>query len=87
MKMEGLTTFMKDQPKIKSVYLLNQNYSHGQQVAKYFKDAIARKRPDVQDRRRGPAPDRARSRTSRPTSPRSSSPAPTPSSPATGART
>jgi len=47
MKMEALTSFMKDQPKVKSVYLLNQNYSHGQQVAKYFKDAISRKRPDV----------------------------------------
>jgi branched-chain amino acid transport system substrate-binding protein len=47
MKMEALTSFMKDQPQVKSVYLINQNYSHGHQVAKYFKDAIARKRPDV----------------------------------------
>ncbi len=47
MKMEGLTTFMKDQPKVTKVYLLNQNYSHGQQVAKYFKEGMARKRPDV----------------------------------------
>lgn len=47
MKMEALTTFMKDQSKIKSVYLLNQNYSHGHQVAKYFKEGIARKRPDI----------------------------------------
>jgi branched-chain amino acid transport system substrate-binding protein len=47
MKMEALTTFMKDQPKVKNVYLLNQNYSHGQQVAKYFKEGISRKRPDV----------------------------------------
>ncbi len=47
MKMEALTTFMKDQSKVKSVYLLNQNYSHGQQVAKYFKEGIQRKRPDV----------------------------------------
>ncbi len=47
MKMEALTAFMKDQPKVKNVYLLNQNYSHGQQVAKYFKEGIARKRPDV----------------------------------------
>ncbi len=47
MKMEALTSFMKDQPKIKNVYLINQNYSHGQQVAKFFKDAINRKRPDV----------------------------------------
>ena len=47
MKMEALTTFMKDQPSVKNVYLINQNYSHGQQVAKYFKEGIARKRPDV----------------------------------------
>ncbi len=47
MKMEALTAFMKDQPKVKSVYLINQNYSHGQQVARYFKENIARKRPDV----------------------------------------
>ena len=46
-KMEALTSFMKDQPKVKKVYLLNQNYSHGQQVAKYFKDGMARKRPDA----------------------------------------
>ncbi len=47
MKMEALTTFMKDQPTVKSVYLLNQNYSHGHQVARFFKEGIARKRPDV----------------------------------------
>ena len=47
-KMEALTTFMKDQPKVKKVYLLNQNYSHGQQVAKYFKEGMTRKRTDVQ---------------------------------------
>lgn len=47
MKMEALTTFMKDQPKVKNVYLLNQNYSHGHQVARFFKEGIARKRPDV----------------------------------------
>jgi branched-chain amino acid transport system substrate-binding protein len=48
MKMEALTTFMKDQPEVKKVFLLNQNYSHGQQVAKYAKEMLARKRPDVQ---------------------------------------
>lgn len=48
MKMEALTSFMKDQPKVKKVFLLNQNYSHGQQVAKYFKEGIKRKRPDVE---------------------------------------
>ena len=46
-KMEALTSFMKDQPKVKKVYLLNQNYSHGHQVAKYFKEGMANKRPDV----------------------------------------
>ncbi|MBU1443496.1 MAG: branched-chain amino acid ABC transporter substrate-binding protein, partial [Gammaproteobacteria bacterium] len=48
MKMEALTSFMKDQPQVKKVYLINQNYSHGQQVAKYFKEGLARKRPDTQ---------------------------------------
>ncbi|MES2940095.1 MAG: branched-chain amino acid ABC transporter substrate-binding protein [Pseudomonadota bacterium] len=47
MKMEAMTTFMKDKPDVKNVYLLNQNYSHGQQVAKYAKEMLARKRPDV----------------------------------------
>ena len=48
MKMEALTTFMKDRKDVQKVYLLNQNYSHGQQVAKYAKDGLKRKRPDVQ---------------------------------------
>jgi branched-chain amino acid transport system substrate-binding protein len=48
MKMEALTSFMKDQTSVKKVYLINQNYAHGQQVSRYFKDTIARKRPDVQ---------------------------------------
>lgn len=48
MKMEALTTFMKDQPDVKKVFLLNQNYAHGHQVAKYAKEMLARKRPDIQ---------------------------------------
>ena len=48
MKMEALTTFMKDQADVKKVYLINQNYAHGHQVAKFAKEALARKRPDVQ---------------------------------------
>jgi branched-chain amino acid transport system substrate-binding protein len=48
MKMEAMTTFMKDQKDVKKVYLLNQNYSHGQQVAKFGKEYLARKRPDIQ---------------------------------------
>jgi len=47
MKMAALTAFMKDQPKISKVYLINQNYSHGQQVSKYFKEGMARNRPDA----------------------------------------
>lgn len=47
MKMAALSSFMKDRPAVQKVYLFNQNYSHGQQVAKYFKEGIARNRPDV----------------------------------------
>ena len=47
MKMEAITTFIKDQPDIKKIYLLNQNYSHGQQVARFAKEYLARKRPDI----------------------------------------
>ena len=48
MKMEAMTTFMKDQKDIHKVYLLNQNYSHGHQVARYAKEYLQRKRPDIQ---------------------------------------
>lgn len=48
MKMEALTTYMKEQPDIKKVYLINQNYSHGQQVSKFAKAMMKRKRPDVE---------------------------------------
>jgi len=48
MKMEAMTTYIKDQKDIKKVYLLNQNYSHGQQVAKYGKEYLKRKRPDIE---------------------------------------
>jgi branched-chain amino acid transport system substrate-binding protein len=47
MKMEALTTYMVDQPNVKNVYLINQNYAHGQQVSKFFKDVMTRKKPDV----------------------------------------
>jgi branched-chain amino acid transport system substrate-binding protein len=33
---------------VKKVYLINQNYAHGHQVAKYAKENLARKRPDIQ---------------------------------------
>jgi branched-chain amino acid transport system substrate-binding protein len=47
MKIEAMTTFMKDDAAIKNVYLFNQNYSHGHQVAKFAKENLARKRPDI----------------------------------------
>lgn len=47
MKMEAMTTFIKDMPDVKKVFLLNQNYSHGVQVAKYAKEMLALKRPDI----------------------------------------
>lgn len=48
MKIEALTSYMKEVPAVKKVYLINQNYAHGQQISNYFKEAIKRKRPDVQ---------------------------------------
>jgi hypothetical protein len=30
-----------------TIYLLNQNYTHGQQVSKAAKEYLARKRPDI----------------------------------------
>jgi branched-chain amino acid transport system substrate-binding protein len=48
MKMEALTGFMKDEPEVKKVYIIGQNYSHGQQVSRYFKEDLKRKRPDIQ---------------------------------------
>jgi branched-chain amino acid transport system substrate-binding protein len=48
MKMEAMTSFIKDQKDVQKVYLLNQNYSHGQQVAKFAKEMLGRKRPDIQ---------------------------------------
>ena len=47
MKMAALTSFMKDQPKVSKIYLINQNYSHGQQVSKFFKEGMTRNRPDA----------------------------------------
>ncbi len=48
MKMEALTTFIKEQKDVQKVYLINQNYAHGQQVSKFAKAMLARKRSDIQ---------------------------------------
>ena len=47
MKMEALTNFMKQDRKLTKVYLLNQDYSFGHQVARAAREMIAAKRPDV----------------------------------------
>jgi branched-chain amino acid transport system substrate-binding protein len=48
MKMEAMTTFIKDRKDVQKVFLINQNYAHGQQVARYAKANLAAKRPDIQ---------------------------------------
>ena len=48
MKMEALTTFMAKDMSIKKVYIIGQNYAHGQQVTRAAKEFLKRKRPDIQ---------------------------------------
>ena len=48
MKIEALTTYLKTRPDVKKVFLLNQNYTHGQQVSKAAREYLGRKRPDIQ---------------------------------------
>jgi branched-chain amino acid transport system substrate-binding protein len=48
MKVSALATFMKSQPKIKKVYLINQDYSFGQSFRKKAREALKEKRPDVE---------------------------------------
>jgi branched-chain amino acid transport system substrate-binding protein len=48
MKMEALTSYMKGEKRIRKVYLLNQDYSFGHQVAKAARAMLEAKRPDVQ---------------------------------------
>ncbi|MBB5047042.1 branched-chain amino acid transport system substrate-binding protein [Rhodopseudomonas rhenobacensis] len=47
-KMEALTNYMKDQPAIKKVYLINQDYSFGQSVRTTARAMLAKKRSDIQ---------------------------------------
>jgi branched-chain amino acid transport system substrate-binding protein len=47
-KMAALTTFMKDRPNIKKVYLINQDYSFGQSVRAQARAMLKEKRPDIE---------------------------------------
>jgi branched-chain amino acid transport system substrate-binding protein len=48
MKMEALTSYMKDQKDIKKLYLINQDYAFGHSVEKAGEEYMKAKRPDVQ---------------------------------------
>ncbi|HKQ23612.1 MAG TPA: branched-chain amino acid ABC transporter substrate-binding protein [Burkholderiales bacterium] len=48
MKMQALTSYMATQKAIKKVYLINQDYSFGQGVAKSARAMLAAKRPDAE---------------------------------------
>jgi branched-chain amino acid transport system substrate-binding protein len=48
MKLEALTSFMAKDQSIKKVYIIGQNYAHGQQVSRASKEYLKRKRPDIQ---------------------------------------
>ena len=48
MKMRALVGFLASQADLDRVYLLNQNYAHGQQFAAFFKAELARQAPRVQ---------------------------------------
>src|SRR6201991_3336667 len=47
-KMEALTSYMKDVPSIKKVYLINQDYSFGQSVRTQARAMLKAKRPDIE---------------------------------------
>lgn len=48
MRMSALTAAMAQNSRIRRVYLLNQDYSFGQQVAKMAREMISAKRPDIE---------------------------------------
>ena len=47
-KMAALTNYMKGQPSIKKVYLINMDYSFGQSVRTMARKMLGEKRPDVE---------------------------------------
>lgn len=47
MKMAALTNFLAKNPHVKKVYLINQDYSFGHDVARAAKEDLKRKRPDI----------------------------------------
>jgi branched-chain amino acid transport system substrate-binding protein len=47
-KLEAITSYLARQPSVKKVYLVNQDYAHGHQVARLAEEMLKKKRPDVQ---------------------------------------
>lgn len=47
MRMEAIAAAIQADPAVKQIYFLGQNYSHGVQVAKFGKESILRRRPDI----------------------------------------
>ncbi|HTD03601.1 branched-chain amino acid ABC transporter substrate-binding protein [Undibacterium sp.] len=47
MKMKALANYIKTQPAIRNVYLLNQDYAHGRQWARYGRELVGLARPDI----------------------------------------
>ena len=47
MKMKALANYIKKQPDIKNVHLLNQDYAHGKQWARYGQEMVGLVRPDI----------------------------------------
>jgi branched-chain amino acid transport system substrate-binding protein len=48
MKLEALTSYLALDKAVKRVYIIGQNYSHGQQVSRAAKEYLKAKRPDVE---------------------------------------
>lgn len=48
MKLQGLTSYLAKNKNIKKVYIIGQNYSHGQAVSKLVKEQLKAKRPDIE---------------------------------------
>lgn len=48
MKMKAIANYIKKQPDVQKVYLLNQDYAHGKQWARYGQELVGLARPDIQ---------------------------------------
>lgn len=48
MKMNAMTSWIKNRKEIKKVYLINQDYSFGHAVSEMAREMLAKKRPDIE---------------------------------------